>query len=149
MHSGLNSLKLEINLFLHKLYYLVYRVINVSFSQGGACVPCPPSMNPRRPCVVVTPLWSWWMSVMGRCIQVNEVSMGVGWLGEPWCAYLKRLSPAQSSHWGCCTLIRVCWYLGSSYAAVGGAHQSDNNPTIDVSTRLRVGLFPLGGQATG
>ena len=38
---------------------------------------------------------------------------------------------------------------GSSYAAVGGAHQSDRNPNLDVSARLRVGLFPLGGQATG
>ena len=43
----------------------------------------------------------------------------------------------------------VCRHPGSSYAAVGGAHQSDRNPNLDVSTRLRVGLFPLGGQATG
>ena len=43
----------------------------------------------------------------------------------------------------------VCWHPGSSYAAMGGAHQSDCNPTLDVSTCLRVGLLPLGGQATG
>ena len=43
----------------------------------------------------------------------------------------------------------VCWYPGSSYAAIGGAHQSDCNPTLDVATRLCVGLLPLGGQATG
>ena len=38
---------------------------------------------------------------------------------------------------------------GSSCAAVGGVHQSDRNPTLDVLARLRVELFPLGGQATG
>ena len=43
----------------------------------------------------------------------------------------------------------VRWHPGSSYAAVGGAHQSDRNPTLDESTSLRVGLLPLGGQATG
>ena len=32
---------------------------------------------------------------------------------------------------------------------MSGAHQVDCNPTLDVSTRLRVGLPPLGGQATG
>ena len=43
----------------------------------------------------------------------------------------------------------VHWYPGSSYAAVVGAHQSDRNPNIYVSTRLRVVMFPFGGQATG
>ena len=43
----------------------------------------------------------------------------------------------------------VCWNPGSLYAAMGGAHQSDYNPTLDVCTCLRVGLFPLSGQATG
>ena len=32
---------------------------------------------------------------------------------------------------------------------MSGAHQSDDNPTLDVSTRLRVGLPPLGDQSTG
>ena len=31
---------------------------------------------------------------------------------------------------------------------MSGAHQVDDNPTLDVSTRLRVGLPPLGGQGT-
>ena len=39
-------------------------------------------------------------------------------------------------------------HLGSWYAAVGGAHQSDRNPTLDVSARLTVGFFPLSVQAT-
>ena len=43
----------------------------------------------------------------------------------------------------------VCWYPGSTYAAMGGAYQSYCNRTLDVSTRLQVGLLPLGGQATG
>ena len=42
----------------------------------------------------------------------------------------------------------VLWQPGSSYAGVGGVHQSDRNRTLDVSTRLQVGLSPLGGQAT-
>ena len=32
---------------------------------------------------------------------------------------------------------------------MSGGHQSECNPTLDVSTRLRVGMPPLGGQATG
>ena len=32
---------------------------------------------------------------------------------------------------------------------MGGAHQSDCNPTLDVSIRLWVGLLPLGGHSTG
>ena len=40
-------------------------------------------------------------------------------------------------------------HRGSLYSAVGGAHQSDSNPTIDVPVRLQVGFLPLGGQATG
>ena len=43
----------------------------------------------------------------------------------------------------------VCWHPVSSYAAMGGTHRSDCNPTLDVSTRLQVGLLPIGGQATG
>ena len=38
---------------------------------------------------------------------------------------------------------------GSLYAAVGGAHQSYYNPTLEISTRLQVGLLQLDGQATG
>ena len=30
----------------------------------------------------------------------------------------------------------VSWHPGSSYAAMGGAHQGDCNPTLDVSTSL-------------
>ena len=43
----------------------------------------------------------------------------------------------------------VCWHPGSSYTAIGGAHQSDFNPTLDIPTRLQVVLIPLGGQANG
>ena len=32
---------------------------------------------------------------------------------------------------------------------MSGAHQGDCNPALDVSKRLRVGLTPPGGQATG
>ena len=43
----------------------------------------------------------------------------------------------------------VRWQPGSSDAAMSGAHQSDCNDTLDVATRLRVGLLILGGKATG
>ena len=43
----------------------------------------------------------------------------------------------------------VCRHPGSIYTAISGAYQSDGNRTLDVSTRLRVGLAPLGGQVTG
>ena len=43
----------------------------------------------------------------------------------------------------------VCQYPGSLHTAVGDMHQSDCNSTFDVPARLRVGLPPLGDQATG
>ena len=43
----------------------------------------------------------------------------------------------------------VCRCPWSSDTPVCGLHQSDGNPTLDVSTRLRVGLFPLWCEATG
>ena len=46
--------------------------------------------------------WRCWTGLFGG----NEVSKEVGFLWYPWHAYLKRLSPAPSSHWGLCTLIR-------------------------------------------
>ena len=70
------------------------------FIKEGQVYPVPPSLNPRRPCVVVSPRRSWWVTVMGRFIQGNEVLRELGWLGEPWHAYLKRLIPEPSSHWG-------------------------------------------------
>ena len=91
--------------------------------------PVYPYISPRCPCVVISPLCFWWVSVVDGCDQGNEVSRGVGCLWEPCHAYLKRLSPASSSHWGRCTLIR--------YAS-----------TQNTCARIIVGLFPLGGQAT-
>ena len=31
-----------LKIFKHKIVYLVYRIFNVYFSQGGAGLPCPP-----------------------------------------------------------------------------------------------------------
>ena len=76
------------------------------FLKGVQVCPVPPSLYPRRPCVAVSPLCFWWMAVVGGFILGNEVSGGVGWLWEPWRAYLKRFSPAPSSHCGRCTMIR-------------------------------------------
>ena len=61
----------------------------------------------------------------------------------------KEVEPRSILPLGLLHADQVCLHLGSSYAAMGGVHQSDCNPTLDVSTRLRVGLLPLAGQATG
>ena len=76
------------------------------FVKGGQVYPVPPSLSSRRPCFVVSLICLWWLVVVGRCLRGIEVSGGVGWLCEPWRAYLKRFSPAPFSHWGRCTLIR-------------------------------------------
>ena len=68
--------------------------------------PVPPSLSSRLPCFVVSPLCLWWLVVVGGCMRGIEVPGGVGWLCEPRRAYLKRFSPAPSSHWGRYTLIR-------------------------------------------
>ena len=76
------------------------------FFKGGQVYPVPPSLTSWRPCFVVSPLCLWRLVVVVGCMQGIEVSEGVGWLCEPWRAYLKRFSPAPSYHWGPCTLIR-------------------------------------------
>ena len=81
------------------------------FIKGGQVYPVPPSFSQRCTCFVVSPLCLWWMAVVVGCMRGNEVSGGVFWLWEPCRAYLKRFSPAPSSHWGCCTMIwcAVTW----------------------------------------
>ena len=76
------------------------------FLKGGQVYPVPPFLYPRRPCFVVSPICLWWLLVVGGCMRGIEVLGGVDWLWEPWHAYLKRFSPAPSSHWGRCILIR-------------------------------------------
>ena len=78
----------------------------------------------------------------------------VCWGGGGWGVALleclpKEVEPRAIPPLGLLHADPVRWHPGSSYAAMGGAHQSDCNPTIDVSARLQVGLIPLGGQATG
>ena len=76
------------------------------FLNGGQVYPVSPSLSTQRPCVVVSPFCLWWLAVVNGCMRENEVSGGVGWLCDPWRAYLKRFSSVPSSHWGCCTLVR-------------------------------------------
>ena len=53
---------------------------------------------------------------------------GLGWLCEPWRAYLNRFSPAPSSHCGRCTLIRCagtrdpCMQHSVPNGQITGAH---------------------------
>ena len=62
-------------------------------------------------------VWGWLQIFNGSmCVLVvirgwNGGGGGVGWRGRRVCIdslgpHLKRFSPAPSSHWGCCTLIR-------------------------------------------
>ena len=94
------------------LYWLI-----VGLNQVGTGVPCSPftssasrvpSTDPDFFCLFgVT-----FSPVQCSCWLVSRVVMGgVGWRGwgvciDSWCPHLKRFSPAPSSHWGCCTLIR-------------------------------------------
>ena len=73
--------------------------------------------------------------------------------GEGGSIYLKcsqkEVKPRTILPLGSLHAYTLCWHPGSLYAAMSGAHQGDCNPTLDVSTRLWVGLLPLGGQVTG
>ena len=60
------------------------------FFKGGQVYPVPPFLTSWRPCFVLSPLCLWRLVVVGGCMH----------------AYLNRFSPAPSSHWGRCTLIR-------------------------------------------
>ena len=75
------------------------------FLKGGQVYPVPPSMASRRPFFCRLPALPLVVGGGGN-MQVSEVLGGVGWLCDPWRDYLNRFSPATSSHWGRCTLIR-------------------------------------------
>ena len=74
---------------------------------------------------------------------------GISLVGGGLACIHKEVEPRAILPLGPLHPVPVRWHPGFLYAAVGGAHQSDRSPTLDVSTRLRVGLFPLDGQATG
>ena len=139
----------SLHFFKHKLVYLVYSRKNVSFSQGGTGVPCTPFSESAAPlCCCHTAL----LLVGGGDGKVylrESCVYGSGLIGGV-LAYIPlevepcAIFPLEPLHTD-----PVHMHPGFSYTAVGGAHQSDHNPTLDVSAHLRVGLFPLGGQATG
>ena len=110
--------------------------------------PIPPSLSLRRPCCCLdAPLMVFGcdgLLVSGEC-GVEGITLVVGGLA----CFPKVIKLHAILSLGPLHTHPVFWHLVSSYATVGGAHQSDRNPTLDVSARLRVGLFPLGGQATG
>ena len=123
------------------------------FSRRDRC-----TLSPLLSCRLAPSVFS---SRFGLLWGIYFLEWGVGgflfvcvcWRGREglftWCAYRKRLSPTPSPHWGRCTLIRCAGTRDPRMQRLGGAHQGDYNPTLDVSTRLRVGMPPLGGQATG
>ena len=94
--------------------------------------------------LIVPAGWDRFMGVWGA---------SVGGVGVRWCMCFKFLPEHRQSR--PVLLLRylhtdfVCMYPWSSDTPVGGPHQSDSNPTLDVSTRLWVGLLPFWCEATG
>ena len=78
----------------------------------------------------------------------NEVYGGVGWFVVALACLPEEIYPRAILPLGPLQTDPMSRHPGSSYVAVGGAHQSDRNPTLDVSALVRVRLFPLGGQET-
>ena len=118
------------------------------FLKGGHAYPVPPSLNLRRSCCCLAPP----LLVVGGdafWIMGNEVSGGLVCLGGVLACLPKEVDPRAPLPLGPLHAYPVRCHPGSLYAAVGGTHQRDRNPTLDVSTRLQVGMLPLGGQATG
>ena len=61
---------------------------------------------------------------------------GIRLVGGSLACLSKEVEPCVVLPLGLLNTDPVCWHPGYAYAAVGGAHQSDRNPTLDVSTRL-------------
>ena len=118
------------------------------FIKRGQVYPVPPSLYQRLPCVVVYLLRLCQMALVGGCMQESELSGGVGWSVVALACLPEEVSPHAIFPLGPLHTDPVRWHPGSSYAVVGGAHQSDHNTTLDVYALLRAGLFPLGGQET-
>ena len=93
-------------IFKNKSVYLVNIWINILFFSRGYRCTLSPLIWIRGALVVVSTHLSCCLLAMVGCFLGNEVSRGLGWLGGALRAYLKRLSPAPSSHWGRCTLIQ-------------------------------------------
>ena len=90
---------LQISSLISYLNYCVF------FPRGDRCT-LYPLLWIRGALVVASTCRSWCLVVVSCWFLGNEVLRGLVCLGGPWRAYLKRLSPTPSSHWGCCTLIR-------------------------------------------
>ena len=109
--------------------------------------PIPPSLSLRRPCCCLdAPLMVFGcdgLLVSGEC-GVEGITLVVGGLA----CFPKVIKLHAILSLGPLHTHPVFWHLVSSYATVGGAHQSDRNPTLDVSTLHGVGLFLLDVQAT-
>ena len=116
---------------------------------GAGCYAVPLGLRWGVPCAVVGPRYFlFWCSEVGM----------QGWVGS-WvggglvCGGGARLPEKRQS--GLVFLLQslhtyfVCRHPWPSDALVCGPHQSDCNPTIDVSTRLWVGLSRLWCEATG
>ena len=94
------------------------------------------------------------VSAVPLCCRIPDITLGVGGGGMVdagglgvWGSGLVvgalACLPEEVDPWsilplGTLHIDPVFRHPGSSYAAVGGAHQSDCNPTLDLSARLRV-----------
>ena len=115
---------------------------------GGQVYHAPPSLIAWRPCCRLDPPL---MVVSGDGLFFSGEwgAEAISLVGGALACLPKEVEPHAILPLGPLHTDPVRWHPGSSYAAVGGVHKSDRNPTLDVSTHLRVGMLPLGGQATG
>ena len=96
----------HVRIFLNKIVWLIYRGCLIYFYQGGTSVPCPHFLAVVAPLYPVSLHCIWWSVVVVFFVLGIKVAEGGGGCSYPWRAYLIRLIPAPSSHWGICTLIR-------------------------------------------
>ena len=157
---NVDHLKINIsyNFFLLKLIVYVYCSVCLFYRHqgGGRCTLSPPGvavacMPPLgwplcRRCPLclfgfsrgLVPIIWWGGGVV--CWGCGDVM----WWVLTWTAPIPPVFSLRSLHTDF-----VCRYLWSLDAPVGGPHQSYDDPILNVSTRLQLGLLPLWCEATG
>ena len=126
----------------------LYRFLGVFFSRGDRCTLFP-FLALVAPFYTDGLIWMWWSVVAVWCMMGIGVAEGGGVIWWSPTCLREEVKSCAILPLGPMHTDRVRQYPGSPYAAVGGAHQSDRNTTLDVRTRIWIWLLPLGGQATG
>ena len=142
--------------------YIILYWVYVIYPRGGSGVPFPhlfPLVAPS--CALSGHVWASRCFLVISCRYLCQLRpSAMGWIRGRvgvrvslglrifWRFYLNRLILAPSSHCGRWTLI-LCSGTLDPRMHLCRTHQSDGDPTLDVSTRPRVGLPPLCWKVTG